>query len=135
PTGAPAMRPAAAAAPAAPPAAAPAPQPAFASSGETPAGATRKKMSQMRKIIARNLTVSKSTIPHFYVSGRVNAGPLMSFYKGQKAKYLVSLNDVVIMACAKALMEFPAFRSRVDGDSILEFPSANIGMAVSLDEG
>jgi pyruvate dehydrogenase E2 component (dihydrolipoamide acetyltransferase) len=132
PTSAPIVRPAAAPAVAA---AAAAPQPAFASFGETPAGATRKKMSQMRKIIARNLTVSKTTIPHFYVSGKVNAGALMSFYKGQKVKYPVSLNDVVIMACAKTLMEFPAFRSRVDGDSILEFPSANIGMAVSLDEG
>jgi pyruvate dehydrogenase E2 component (dihydrolipoamide acetyltransferase) len=126
PMSAPAIRPAATA-----PAAAHSP----ATSGETPPGATRRKMSQMRKIIARNLTVSKTTIPHFYVKGSVNAGALMSFYKSQKAKYPVSLNDVVVMACAKTLMEFPAFRSRIDGDSILEFPNANIGMAVSLDEG
>jgi pyruvate dehydrogenase E2 component (dihydrolipoamide acetyltransferase) len=126
PTSVPTMRPAATA-----PTAAPSPT----TSGETPPGAARKKMSQMRKIIARNLTVSKTTIPHFYVKGSINAGALMSFYKSQKAKYPVSLNDVVVMACAKTLMEFPAFRSRIDGDSILEFPNANIGMAVSLDEG
>jgi pyruvate dehydrogenase E2 component (dihydrolipoamide acetyltransferase) len=39
------------------------------------------------------------------------------------------------MACAKAIMEFPAMHSRVDGETILEFPGANIGVAVGMDEG
>jgi pyruvate dehydrogenase E2 component (dihydrolipoamide acetyltransferase) len=60
---------------------------------------------------------------------------MMSFYKSQKAKVGCSVNDVIVMACARAIMEFPAMHSRVDGETILEFPGANIGVAVGLDEG
>lgn len=100
-----------------------------------PAGVVRKRMSGMRKAIARNLTISKTTIPHWYLRSRVNAGPMMAFYRAQKEKVGCSVNDVIVMACAKAIMEFPAMHSRVDGDSILEFPGANIGVAVGMDDG
>jgi pyruvate dehydrogenase E2 component (dihydrolipoamide acetyltransferase) len=103
--------------------------------GDLPAGVVRKKMSGMRKAIARNLTLSKTTIPHWYISSRINAGPLMTFYRSQKAKFTCSLNDVIVVGCAKAIMEFPAMHSRVDGETSLEFPGANIGIAVGMDEG
>ena len=103
--------------------------------GELPAGAVRKRMSGMRKAIARNLTLSKTTIPHWYISARINAGPMMAFYKSQKAKIGCSVNDVIVMACAKAIMEFPAMHSRVDGETVIEFPGANIGVAVGMDDG
>ena len=105
------------------------------SQGELPPGAVRKRMSGMRKAIARNLTLSKTTIPHWYVSSRVNAGAMMAFYKSQKAKTGCSVNDVIVMACAKAIMEFPAMHSRVDGETVIEFPGANIGVAVGMDDG
>jgi pyruvate dehydrogenase E2 component (dihydrolipoamide acetyltransferase) len=89
-------------------------------------------MSGMRKAIARNLTLSKTTIPHWYISARINAGPMMAFYKSQKVKAGCSLNDIMVMACAKAIMEFPAMHSRVDGETVLEFPGANIGIAVGM---
>lgn len=111
------------------PPAAPVPQ------GELPAGVVRKRMSRMRQAIARNLTLSKTTIPHWYINARINAGPLMTFYKSQKAKVGCSVNDVIVLACAKAIMEFPAMHSRVDGDTVLEFPGANIGVAVGMDDG
>jgi pyruvate dehydrogenase E2 component (dihydrolipoamide acetyltransferase) len=98
-------------------------------------GIARKRMSQMRKAIGKNLLLSKQTIPHFYVRLTIDADPLFAFYQGEKAKYPVSLNDVVVMACAKTIMEFPAFRSRLENDEIVEFPSANIGVAVAVDEG
>ena len=59
----------------------------------------------------------------------------MAFYQAQKAKYPCSVNDVIVRACARAIMEFPAFRSRIEGDEIVESPSANIGIAVGMDEG
>jgi pyruvate dehydrogenase E2 component (dihydrolipoamide acetyltransferase) len=110
-------------------AAAPVPQ------GDLPPGVVRKRMSNMRKAIARNLTLSKTTIPHWYISARINAGAMMSLYKSQKAKTGCSVNDVIVMACAKAIMEFPGMHSRVDGDTVIEFPGANIGLAVGMDEG
>jgi pyruvate dehydrogenase E2 component (dihydrolipoamide acetyltransferase) len=115
----------------APPVAA-APSPAIAVSAE---GVKRNKMSKMRKAIAANLLLSKQTIPHFYLRGTINAETLIAFYQGEKAKYPCSINDVVVMACAKAIGEFAPFRSRIEGDEIIEFPSANIGIAVGMDEG
>jgi pyruvate dehydrogenase E2 component (dihydrolipoamide acetyltransferase) len=103
--------------------------------GDLPAGVVRKRMSGMRKAIARNLTLSKTTIPHWYISSRINAGAMMSFYKSQKAKAGCSVNDVIVLACAKAIMEFPAMHSRVEGETVIEFPGANIGVAVGMDEG
>ncbi|MGD1031741.1 MAG: 2-oxo acid dehydrogenase subunit E2 [Opitutaceae bacterium] len=98
-------------------------------------GGTRRKMSQMAKAIARNLSLSKQTIPHFYERLTINAEPLFAFYQGEKAKYPVTLNDVVVLGCARAIMEFPAFRSQLAGDEVIEFPTANIGVAVAMDDG
>lgn len=95
----------------------------------------RRKMSKMRKAIAANLLLSKQTIPHFYVRATINAEPLYAFYQAEKAKYPCSINDVIILACGKTVKEFPAFRSRIDKDEIVELPSANIGVAVGMDEG
>ena len=100
-----------------------------------PAGVTRKRMSQMRRAIAKNLLLSKQTIPHFYVRLTIDADPLFAFYQAEKTRYPVSLNDVVVMACAKTIMEFPAFRSRLENEEIVESPSANIGVAVAMDDG
>ena len=98
-------------------------------------GITRKRMSQMRKAIAKSLLFSKQTIPHFYVRLTIDADPLLAFYQGEKTRYPVSLNDVVVMACRRTIMEFPAFRSRLENDEIVEFPNADIGVAVAMDEG
>jgi pyruvate dehydrogenase E2 component (dihydrolipoyllysine-residue acetyltransferase) len=98
-------------------------------------GVVRRKMSKMRKAIAANLQASKQTIPHFYLRATVNADAMMAFYKAEKAKYPCSVNDVVTLACAKAIMEFPAFRSKIDKDEIVEYPGANIGVAVGVEDG
>ncbi len=103
--------------------------------GELPTEVVRKRMSNMRKAIARNLTLSKTTIPHWYITSRINAGAMMSFYRSKKAETGCSVNDVIVLASAKAIMEFPAMHSRVDGETVIEFPGANIGVAVGLEQG
>ena len=95
----------------------------------------RRRMSKMRRAIARNLLASKQTIPHFYMRLTIDAEPLYRLYQAEKAKYPCTLNDVIVLACARAIREFPAFRSRLDKDGIVEFPSANIGIAVGIEEG
>ena len=95
----------------------------------------RKPMSAMRKAIARNLLASKQTIPHFYIRMTCDAGPLMDFYQGEKAKYPCTINDVIAWACARLIQEFPAFRSRLDKDDVVEYPTANIGVAVGVEDG
>ncbi|MFP4106005.1 MAG: 2-oxo acid dehydrogenase subunit E2 [Phycisphaerae bacterium] len=120
-----------------------APQAAPAAASTAPAApvqvsdgqATRRKMSGMRKAIARNLLASKQNIPHFYMKIDVNAEPLVTFYKAQKASYQLSLNDVLVKACGQAIHEFPAFRTQLDGDETVEFANSNIGIAVGMDRG
>jgi pyruvate dehydrogenase E2 component (dihydrolipoamide acetyltransferase) len=94
-------------------------------------------LSGMRKAIARNLTASKQNIPHFYLKLTVDASPMMNYYRGRKAQFKCSVNDVVLMACGRAMHEFPAFRCRLekDGTEITELPTANVGIAVGIENG
>jgi pyruvate dehydrogenase E2 component (dihydrolipoamide acetyltransferase) len=89
----------------------------------------------MRKAIAKNLTVSKQTVPHWYASITVDAEPMLAFYKTEKALYPCSLNDVLVYACGRVIQEMPQFRSQVSGDDVVEFPTVNIGLAVALETG
>jgi pyruvate dehydrogenase E2 component (dihydrolipoamide acetyltransferase) len=89
----------------------------------------------MRRTIARRLVQSKQTIPHFYVRKTIDAAALVAFQIDRKASYACSLNDVIVKAVALAVSEFPAFRSRIENDTLLEFPDANIGLAVGVDDG
>jgi len=95
----------------------------------------RRPISAMRKAIARNLSVSKQTIPHFYMRVTIDAEPMIEFCRAKKVKYRCTLPDVIVQACARAIQEFPAFRSRLEDDQIVEFPRSNIGLAVAVDDG
>jgi len=87
----------------------------------------------MRKAIARNLTLSKQTIPHFYMRQTIEAEAMMAYNRERKAEFPCSINDVITMACARAIREFPAFRSRMEGDEIV--PGAIFGISVGLENG
>jgi pyruvate dehydrogenase E2 component (dihydrolipoamide acetyltransferase) len=101
-----------------------------------PSGAEiRRPMSKMRKAIGANLQLSKSTVPHFYARLTIDAAPMLAFYEAQKAKYPLSINDVILLACARAMKNFAPLRSHIDGADMVESPSVNIGIAVAVDEG
>jgi pyruvate dehydrogenase E2 component (dihydrolipoamide acetyltransferase) len=92
-------------------------------------------LSKMRKAIATNLQHSKQTIPHFYLAVSVDAGALLAYAKRRKAETGCSVNDVVLAALGRAIHEFPALRSRYENDGIVEYGTANLGLAVGLDDG
>lgn len=92
-------------------------------------------MTKMRRAIGQALLRSKQTIPHFYGRITIDAEPLQAYYRRKKAEFQVTLNDVVLLACARALREFPALRSRIEGDELVEMPSAEIGIAVGVEDG
>ena len=100
-----------------------------------PAEPIRRKLAGMRKAIAKNLTYSKQNVPHFYMKLTVDALPVYSLYQTEKAKYSCSLNDLIVLACGKALKQFPAMRTRLEGEELVEYPWANIGIAVALEDG
>jgi len=114
--------------PATAPAAAPRPAAVAGQAGRAP-------MSSMRRAIAGNLQASKQTIPHFYMEITLGADAMLDFYRAEKAKYKCSINDVVVLAVSRAIAEFPALRSQVDGNDVITHPHANIGIAVGVDEG
>jgi pyruvate dehydrogenase E2 component (dihydrolipoamide acetyltransferase) len=82
---------------------------------------------------------SKTTIPHFYVTVEVDMGEAMSLreklntYEEGLAK--ISLNDFLLKASAKALMKFPEVNAVFRNDQIVQYPAANVGVAVALDDG
>jgi pyruvate dehydrogenase E2 component (dihydrolipoamide acetyltransferase) len=120
--------------------------PAIATSAETPApsftrpptGSTEIiKMSPMRKAIAKALTLSKSTIPHFYLRSRIRIDALMALRAQARAATgeAPSINDYIVRACALALMQHRDLNIQVHGDEIHRFASADIAVAVATDKG
>ena len=94
----------------------------------------RRPVSKMRRAIGLNLQKSKQTVPHFYVRMTIDADPLFAHYREQKPRTNCTLNDCVVLAVGRTMAEFPAVRSQF-GDEIVEYPHANIGIAVGVDEG
>lgn len=95
----------------------------------------RRPVPKMRRAIGLNLQKSKQTVPHFYVRMTIDAGPLFAYYREQKPLTNCTLNDCVVLAVGRAMAECPAVRSQIDGDEIIEYPHANIGIAVGVDDG
>jgi len=100
-----------------------------------PEAPVRQTLSRMRRSIARNMSLSKQTIPHFYVKATVKAEPALRFCEARKSRFRCGLNDLIVAACARTMREFPAFRSRIENEEIVTFPRANVGIAVSVEDG
>ncbi|HEX8426321.1 pyruvate dehydrogenase complex dihydrolipoamide acetyltransferase [Hymenobacter sp.] len=118
------------AAPDAPETKAPATQPASQDYTDTP-------VSQMRKVIARRLSESLFTAPHFYLTMEILMDRAMEVRTQLNALSPVKLsfNDLVIKAAAVALKQHPAVNSSWLGDKIRQNKVVNIGVAVAVDEG
>lgn len=95
------------------------------------------RVSQMRKTIARRLTDSKNTAPHFYLKLTVNMNAAVDFREqiNKVSPVKISFNDIIIKACAMALRQNAAANSSWLDDKIRYNHHINIGMAVALDEG
>ncbi|WAC12722.1 pyruvate dehydrogenase complex dihydrolipoamide acetyltransferase [Dyadobacter pollutisoli] len=126
------------------PAAAPAPAKAAEPAASAPATAapasgdfTDLPISQMRKTIARRLSDSLFTAPHFYVTMEIVMDKAMALRPqlNEVSPAKISFNDMVIKACAVALKQHPAVNSAWLGDKIRRYNYVNIGVAVAVDEG
>lgn len=103
----------------------------------TPGDFVDTPISQMRKTIARRLSESLFTAPHFYVTMEINMDKAMALRPqlNEVATAKISFNDMVIKACAVALKQHPAVNSAWLGDKIRKYNYVNIGVAVAVDEG
>ncbi|WP_066832087.1 pyruvate dehydrogenase complex dihydrolipoamide acetyltransferase [Rufibacter ruber] len=117
-----------------PQAAAPAAQAAPAQSGEA---FSEVPVTQMRKVIARRLSESLFTAPHFYLTMEIDMDKAMEARTAMNevSPVKVSFNDMVIKAAAAALKKHPAVNSSWLGDKIRYNNVVNIGVAVAVEEG
>ena len=77
-------------------------------------------------------------MPHFYVTNEVamdRAWELREELNALEGQPKISLNDLVIRACALALLQHPGVNASFRGDAIRVFHRAHIGIAVALEEG
>lgn len=97
------------------------------------------KPSRMREAIARRVVLSKQTIPHFYVTMVVGMDRSLSLLKelnAEAADGKITVNDLIIKACAIALGKVPEVNGTWTPDGVIKrFSEAHIGVAVGIDEG
>jgi dihydrolipoamide dehydrogenase len=95
-----------------------------------------KRLSQMRRTIAKRLTESWTTKPHFTVTVAVDASRLLSLRAELKAAGTsLTVTDFVLAATADTLAEFPDVNARTDGISVWPRERVHLGMAVSVPGG
>lgn len=94
-------------------------------------------VSQMRKAIARRLSESKQTIPHFYLTMSVNMDTIIAARKkiNEESVISISVNDFIIMAAALSLRKNPKVNASWLGDKIRYNNHIHIGVAVAIDDG
>lgn len=98
---------------------------------------TEEPVSQMRKTIAKRLSESKFTSPHFYLTMEINAEELVKMRAtiNEVSSTKLSYNDFIVKATASALREHPKVNASWLGDVIRYNNHIHIGVAVAVDEG
>lgn len=134
----------------APAAAAPAPKPAAAPAIAAPSGPGARQLADllkmpyrvepltsMRKTIARRLTESKQTVPHFYLTIECELDELLALRTrlNTKAASKISVNDFVIRAVALALKKVPAANGSYDESGLIYYEHADVSVAVATPNG
>lgn len=126
--------------PSAAPAAAPAATKAAPTVAAAPAGQVSFEdlpVSQMRKTIARRLSESLFTAPHFYLTMAIDMDAAVAARAkiNEVAPVKISFNDMVLKATAMALKQHPKVNSSWMGDTIRYNHHINIGVAVAVEDG
>lgn len=95
------------------------------------------QLTQMRKTVARRLSESKFSAPHFYLRMSVKMDHAIAARKAMNevSEVKISFNDFIIKACAIALRKHPQVNSSWMNDFIRENHHIHIGTAVAIDEG
>jgi pyruvate dehydrogenase E2 component (dihydrolipoamide acetyltransferase) len=98
------------------------------------------KLSRVQSLIARRLTESKQTIPHFYVSSEVDMTDALTLRQAlsasvDEASAKVTINDFIVRACALALEKFPEVNSTIQDDQLIKYKHINVGIAVDVPSG
>jgi pyruvate dehydrogenase E2 component (dihydrolipoamide acetyltransferase) len=119
-----------------------APQPETAPSAIESGEIVEIPLSNMRRTIARRLSQSMQTAPHFYVTSVIDTGKLAELRRQINAytandplPIKVSFNDLIVKAVALALLRMPQVNVSFAEDRILQKKEVHIGIAVALEQG
>lgn len=103
-----------------------------------------QKNSNIRKVIAQRLLASKQHVPHFYLNSEAQIDKLLELRQtindnapivNDKPAYKISVNDLIIKACAMALKAVPAANSSWSDDAIILYNNVDISVAVAIEDG
>ena len=102
-----------------------------------PAAAQPVQLTAMRRIVAERMAKSKREAPHFYLTMEMDMTAAVKLRADLNAKgpVRIGFHDLLIRACAKALVENPSANVTWSGDTIQQRGEVNIGLAVALDDG
>ncbi len=102
-----------------------------------PAAGDILELTPMRQTIAERMTMSKQTVPHFYLIGRVNMRTAMEMRKelNESGDVKITVTDLIIRATALALERHPRINCRFQDNKIVLNSEVNIGVAVSVEDG
>ncbi len=98
------------------------------------------KLTRVQLLIARRLTESKQTIPHFYVSSEIDMTDMLVMRQTLNANVdeegvKVTVNDLIVKACALALEKFPEVNSSLKDDYFVRYKHIHVGIAVDAPTG
>ena len=96
-------------------------------------------LSSMRKVIAKRMSESKRDIPHFYLRRKISAEKLLNCrIELNETKFIekkITINDIIVKACANALRDFPACNVIYKDEKIYQSLNSDISIAVALEDG
>ncbi|KAA0130086.1 biotin/lipoyl-binding protein [Chryseobacterium sp. SN22] len=98
---------------------------------------TETQNSQVRNVIAKRLSESKFSAPHYYLMVEINMDKAIEARKeiNSLPDTRISFNDMIIKATAVALRKHPQVNSSWAGDKIIHRGNINIGVAVAIPDG
>ena len=93
--------------------------------------------SQMRKVIAKRLSASKFSAPHYYLGVEFDMENAIAFRKQFNTipDTKISFNDIIVKACALALKQHPQVNAKWEEQQITQFHHVNVGVAVAVEDG
>ncbi len=104
-----------------------------------PTGEERVPLNRMRSLIAARTSRSKREAPHFYVISEIDMTEAVRFRRELSetlpAGVRVSVNDMIIKACALAIKKHPIFNAYFHDYHLVHSPHVNIGVAVAVNQG
>ncbi|MBJ7453592.1 MAG: 2-oxo acid dehydrogenase subunit E2, partial [Blastococcus sp.] len=119
------------------PATAPAAVAPAVSAASAPSSTTEIPHTGMRRAIARRLTESKSTVPHFYLVADCRVDRLISLRAeiNEASSVKISVNDLVLKAAAAAFLDVPEANATWGETAVTRYSTVDMSVAVSIEGG